>query len=580
MPDDSLLVVEVVPDVTGIDKSFDYSVPPEFSAEVEIGSKVRVDLNGRRVGGWVVRAEREIGPDFTLKSILKWSGLGPDADLVEVCRWAAVRWCVPRLRPFLVAASPPTMVARAAPVRRSKVLAEPSSPAATDLLGGGGGVLRLPPTADQLPAILSAARVGPTLVVCASADASRILFARLKRAGISVALMPGDWSSARGGVDVVIGARSAAFAPCPGLAAGVILDEHEDSLQEERMPTWHAREILAERCRRVGAPLLVVSPCPTAVGSHGRRLLAPPIERERAAWSEVEVIDRSDEPPWNRSLLSSRVIAVAREESQRLLCIVNTKGVAKLLGCRSCQALIRCERCESTMSELNEGRLDCTMCSSNRPRVCSICSSTDLVRLRPGITRLRDELERAANRPVGQIEANDERYDDSSQDVFIGTSAALTRLRHIDVVAFLDFDRELLAPRFKAHEQAMSLLVRASRLVGPRKTGGRVLVQTSLADHDVVRSAVEGNGAIFAEAEMRRRKDLNLPPFSALALVEGEGLSKCEEHLSSSPEISVARHRSALLLRAPDHRILSEAWLRVPMDVRSSIRIEVDPISM
>lgn len=580
MTGDPLLVVEVVPDVTGIDKTFDYSVPAEFAADVEVGSRVRIDLNGRRVGGWVVRTRHEFAEDFALKPILKWSGLGPDADLVDVCRWAAIRWCVPRLRPFLVTASPQTMVARAAPVRRSKVVAEPSSPAATDLLSGSGGVLRLPPTADQLPTILSAARVGPTLVVCASADAARILFARLKRAGISVALMPGDWASARGGVDVVIGARSAAFAPCPGLAAAVLLDEHEDSLQEERMPTWHARDVLDERCRRAGAPLLVVSPCPTAVGSLGRRLLAPPLERERAAWSECEVVDRSDEPPWSRSLLSSKVIAVARESSQRLLCIINTKGVAKLLGCRSCEALVRCERCESTMSELSEGRLDCTMCGSSRPRVCSACSSTDLVRLRPGITRLRGELERAANRPVGQVEANDERYDDSSHDVFIGTSAALGRLRHIDVVAFLDFDRELLAPRFKAHEQAMSLLVRASRLVGSRKSGGRVLIQTSLVDHDVVRSAVEGNCSLFAEAELRRRKDLNLPPFSVLALVEGDGSSKCEQYLSSSPEISMARHRDALLLRAPDHGVLSEAWLGVPIEVRSSVRIEVDPISM
>lgn len=226
------VVAGIVPDVTGLDRVFDYLVPPSLTDVVALGSRVRMSLNGRRVGGWVVSLGSPSSDLATnkLKSIDKSSGIGPDAEMLDLCRWASDRWCASRLRPFLVTASPNTVVTRASPARRTKVLAEPVSPAATSLLAQGGGVLRLPPSADQMPTVLAAARLGPTLVVCASVDNAQILATRLRRTGISVALMPHEWAQARGGVDVVIGARAAAFAPCPNLAVAVVLDEHEESL--------------------------------------------------------------------------------------------------------------------------------------------------------------------------------------------------------------------------------------------------------------------------------------------------------------------------------------------------------------
>lgn len=580
MSEATRFVVEVVPDVTGIDRTFDYFVPDELTGSIEVGSKVRVNLNGRRVGGWVVTCMPNSEPNESeLKPILNISGIGPDARVVSLSRWAAHRWCVGKLRPFLVAASPHTVVSRASSSRRTKVLASPVSPAAGELLRAGGGVLRLPPTHDQLPAVLAAARMGPTLVVCATVDASRLMAARLKRTGISVALMPQEWNSARGGVDVVIGARSAAFAPCPDLAAAVVLDEHEESLQEERMPTWHAREVLAERCREINAPLLLISASPTVVGSHSRKVLAPPPDRERAGWPSVEVIDRSSEPLWNRSLVSADLIGVLRDRNLRVVCISNSKGLARLLGCRSCGALARCESCSSTLVEFEVGRLECPVCHQSRPPVCAACSSTAISRLRPGITRLREELEKAANRPVAKIESGDV-VDEASHDVFVGTSATLHRIHRADVVAFLDFDRELLAPRFQAHEQAMALLVRAARLVGPRSRKGRILIQTSLADHDVVRAAVEGNAAILTEAETERRRVLGLPPFSALAVVEGEGVERCLEGLAGTQGLVISRHRGRAIIRAVDHRSLTDAWASLSAVIRSTVRIEVDPLSM
>ncbi len=573
------LVAGIVPDVTGLDRVFDYAVSEEMAASVGIGGRVRVSLNGRHVGGWIVSLEPPSDDGLKLKFIERSSGLGPDEETLDLCRWASWRWGANRLRPFLVTASPNTVVNRASPTRRTKVLAEPVSPAATSLLADGGGVLRLPPSDDQMPAVLAAARLGPTLVVCASIDGARVLATRLRRTGVSVALMPDEWAQARGGADVVIGARAAAFAPCPDLASAVVLDEHEDAMQEERVPTWHARDVVIERARRRGAPVLLISPCPSVGALAGRKVVAPPAEREAAAWPLVEVADRNDEEPWKRSLVSAQLIAHLRDPDVRVACVLNTKGQAKLLACRGCNTLVRCEKCDAAMGEDEVGRLDCGSCGATRPRVCASCGSGVLARLRPGVSRLRDELEAAAQRDVVSVVANKDSdvVDDSVADVFVGTEAVLHRVRRIDVVAFLDFDSELLAPRYRAAEQAMALLARAARLLGKRRDGGRLLIQTTMSDHEVVRAALAGSPSVASDAEVARRTALSLPPFSAMAIIDGDGAERFTDDLRSRSGISVVAHRDRWLVRATDSTALADALAETERPANSKLRVEVDP---
>ncbi|MGA1648465.1 MAG: hypothetical protein ACO39Y_03535 [Ilumatobacteraceae bacterium] len=571
-------VARIVPDVTGIDKTFDYLVPDEMDSVVELGSRVRVSLHGRRVGGWVVElmdTSDEVSSDV-LKPIVKSSGIGPSGDLIDLARWASWRWCAGRLRPFLVVASPPVVVHRSATPRRTAVRAEPTSPATTTLIADGGGVLRLPPTVDQLPSILSAARVGPTLVVCPSVDMARVLSHRIRRTGVTVALVPEDWAQARGGADVVIGARGAAFAPCPDMAVALVLDENDESLQEERSPTWHARDVVIERCRRAGAVPVLVSAVPSVqawvgLGRRGDAVTSPDVERERRAWPRIEVIDRSDQEPWKRSLLSSELIEVLRDDATRVACVINTKGMARLLACRACRAVARCSSCDGALVESTEGSLECSRCSSLRPRVCASCGSSDLARVKPGTTRLRDELERAALRKVVEVTASTVDLDDAAADVFIGTEAVLHRVRRVDVVVFLDLDAELLAPRFRAREQVWTLVARAARLVG---AAGRVLLQTTLVEHDTVKAlgTLDLDTAVVAEWELREA--LSLPPASTLAIVEGEDLDDCRTRLASNEGIDVSLVDDHLLVRARDAATLADAW----SGVRSrSARIVVDP---
>jgi primosomal protein N' (replication factor Y) (superfamily II helicase) len=570
-----VVVARVVPDVLGIDKSFDYEVPGRLADQPAIGDLVRVDLHGRRVGGWIVELDPVDAHLEGLKPIAKWSSRGPDRDLVDLAAWSATRWAG-RRRNFLAAASPPRNVERVPATRRTGAVVEPRSPASTAILESGGGVLRLPPTSDPMPAILSAAAIGPALVVVPGVDQAILLASRLRRSGLTVALAPSDWPAAAGGVDVVIGSRVAAWAPCPGLASAVVVDEHDEALQDEGSPTWHARDVVVERCRRLGVPALLVSPCPTLTAIEWRPVTRPPHERERRGWPIVDVIDRTDEEPWKRSLVTSELIRHLRDHDRRVVCISNTTGRARLLACRQCRELTRCERCDAAVVQVDDGSLVCLRCDAVRPPVCLSCGAGRFANLRPGVSRLREELEAAANRPAVLVTGEGpERPSDAG--VYVGTEAALHRVDRADTVAFLDFDRELLAPRYRAAEQAMALLVRAARLVGPRDRGGRILVQTFLPRHDVVQAALLADPGRIVDGERERRRLLGLPPYGAYAEISGAGSDEFVASLDTGTEVTVAGGDQQYVARAADWMELGRVLSSGERPSGSRMRIAVDP---
>ena len=571
-----MTVARVLPNVTGLDKQFDYLVPQPMVASAQVGSIVRVDLHGRRIAGWIVSIDPPDALDTAeLKPIAKVTGHGPSPELIDLADWAAVRWAA-RRRHFLVAASPHRAVTGVPAQRRTSTGVEPRSPASTAILADGGGVLRLPPTSDPMPALLSAVSFGPTLAVVPAVEQAMLLAARLRRSGLTVAVMPNDWAAAAGGVDVVIGARAAAWATCPDLAAAVVIDEHDEALQEEGSPTWHARDVLIERCRRLEAPLLLISPAPTLTALEWGPLTRPPHDRERAGWPIVDVIDRSADEPWKRSLVTSELIRHLRDPGRTVVCISNTTGRARLLACRQCRELARCEHCDAAVALNDADQLVCDRCDTVRPQVCLRCGAGRFANLRPGVTRLREELEAAANRPAVLVAgAGPDRP--PTAGVYVGTEAALHRVDRADTVAFLDFDREVLAPRYRAAEQAMALLVRAARLVGPRSGGGRILVQTFIPDHEVIRAAVLADPGRMVEGERQRRQLLGLPPFGAYAEISGAG---SDELIASVPELDdvvIVGGDREYVARAADWMTLGRALNAGVRPTGSRLRIAVDP---
>ena len=157
--------------------------------------------------------------------------------------------------------------------------------------------------------------------------------------------------------------------------------------------------------------------------------------------------------------------------------------------------------------------------------------------------------------------------------MYVGTEAVLHRVRGVDVVAFLDFDAELLAPRYRAAEQTMALLVRAGRLVGRRSGGGRVLVQTFVPDHEVIVAAQRAQPERVAETELARRRLLGLPPFRAVAAIEGTGAVE----FATNVGLEFAATAKGALIRADTWEVLGHALAEAPRPKGSRLRVEVDP---
>lgn len=563
----------VVIDVPAVEKPFDYEVPDD----IRVGDLVRVDLHGRRVGGWVVEVDVAPPVGVALKKIAKVTGMGPDADVIALAEWAAWRWAG-RVPHFLRTASAQTAV-RGLPTASGPPPKAALAPGdvSHDAIRAGRAVLRLPPSSDPYELILACAtRKGPTLVVAPSHETERVLASRLRRAGLDVALYPRDWAKARAGTHVVIGARAAAWAPCPGLAAVVVLDEHEEVHQEEASPTWHARDVAIRRAQQAGAACVLTSPCPSLRALDWAPLVTPARSAEREGWPVVDVIDRRKDDPLRSDLYSTRLVDVIRS-GKKVVCVLNRKGRAALLVCAACDELARCESCEGAVA-VGDQELVCRRCASTRPTVCTACGSAKLKQRRLGVSRAREDLQRLARVPVGEVTGDSDDVPDAQ--VLVGTEAVLRRVEHADAVAFLDLDGELLAPRYRAGEEALALVARGARIVGGKSGGGRLLLQTRLPRHEVVQAALLADPQRVADAERAKRAILRFPPVSALAHVSGKPAAAFVDGLAGAGvEVLGPAADDTYLVRAPDHETLCDALADVPRPP-GRLRVAVDPLRL
>ncbi len=582
-------VVRVVVDVAALARPFDYTVPPELADAVGVGTPVRVELHGRRVRGWVVADGVEPPTGVEPKPILATRGAGPPAEVVALATWASWRWAGP-VAGFLGTASAPRVVTTsevAVHGVRPAVVASPGGGAVdlvADAFGAPAGqpaVVRLAPTLDAARVVLEVVhRLGATgvLALAPSRRQAEALHRRLRSAGAPAALLPDEWAAARAGGAVAVGARAAAWAPIPVVRAVVVLDAHDQAYREERAPTWSAVDVAVERGRRAGCPVVLVTPCPTAVLADGARLVLAPRTVERRGWPEVVVVDRGGDDP-RTGLFSARLVAEARAvlsgPGGRVVCVLDRRGRARLLACASCGAVAACTRCGGAM-ELGRSpdELVCRRCGDGRPVVCARCDSSRLKLLRPGVARAAEELGRllgeAVHEESGPRTAGASRRDaaGSGRDdtdgvparVVVGTEAALHRTGPAELVAFLDFDQHLLARRFTAAEDALALLARAGRLVGGRGGSGRVLVQTRAGDHVVLEAARRGDPGLLASGQQAVRRELDLPPFSALATLDGPGAAALADALAGVPGVATSRlGESRFAVRAGDHAALCDA---------------------
>ena len=377
----------------------------------------------------------------------------------------------------------------------------------------------------------------------------------------------------------------------PDLALVVVLDEGDEALEDERAPTWNARDVALERAARTGAAVRVLTPAPTvdAVVALGAPVATP--ARASRQWPRVEVVDQRDEEP-GHGLLSSALADALRHtvgRGARGVCVLNRRGRARLLACRTCTELARCEACGATVEQVNAG-FHCTRCETTRPQVCLHCHGGTFRAVRPGITRVRDDL--AALLPRTEVASVDTATDAvPDAPVLIGTEAVLHRIpsgRPVGLVAYLELDQELLAPRARAAEQALWLVVRGARLLTAPPEGGPgyLLLQTRLPDHEVVQALRRGDPMAVVAAEIPRRQALGFPPFGGLVEVRGaiEAVAAvCTAVADIGPGVTVLGPDAAgtsALLRAPSVDLLCDALATPAVDAartRGRLRIDVDP---
>jgi len=539
-------------------------------------------LNGRRVGGWITSVSRYGEGDDSgvpldrLMPIVSVSGLGVEPDLIPLTKWVSERWWG-TWRSVLSSASAPRMRERIVHSRRTRshdIATDAVSIAAFDLFQSGGGLLVVPPALSSLAVVLRLACVGPVLVICPSQKMASMGAAFLRRKGLSTALVPDEWDSARGGVDVVIGTRSGVFAPCPDVAAVVVIDEHDELLKEERSPAWDATAVASERARLAGVPFICTSAVPSAQSLHVLSGHVHHVEAENG-WPRIVVVNLSDIPV-SQSLLSSELLDAVGTSGATTVCVLNTKGKARLIVCKSCRHVQACPTCASLLTYDEDNNLWCTRCQEMHGGVCLACGRSSFTVPRGGVSQLVSQIQASTRNPVIEI-SSDSPDDWSKGTVFIGTEAVLHRIPTADTVVFADIDRDLGAPRMTGAHEVLSMIAKAARMVGAK---GTLVIQTRQVENPLIdalsQSDVSAALQKWIEADTAQRRAMTLPPFGALARVSVTAPRSITE-ISLPAGVNTARDDDAYLLRAPFRAELDTAVALLREEFGTAVRIHIDP---
>jgi primosomal protein N' (replication factor Y) len=351
----------------------------------------------------------------------------------------------------------------------------------------------------------------------------------------------------KGEFDVVIGARSALFAPQPDLGLIIIDEEHEWTYkQNDTSPRYHARDAAIKLAGLVGATVVLGSATPD-VGTYARalhgefRLLSLP-ERvtptENAPLPIVEVVDLKDELKSGVDGLFSRSLKVAVSEAlsnkEQVILFLNRRGASTFIQCRQCGFVMRCRRCEVSLTyhSIND-MLVCHQCNYHRhmPNICPQCFSTKIKFLGAGTQKLEEEANRSfaparvlrwdsdATRGKGSHEDIMNAFVSHEADILIGTQMVAKGLDipGVTVVGVINADIGLNLPHFLAAERTFQVLSQVAGRAGRGPGGGQVIFQTLNPEHFAIQAASKHDYRLFYEKEIAFRRNLGYPPFSRLA---------------------------------------------------------------
>jgi primosomal protein N' (replication factor Y) len=424
---------------------------------------------------------------------------------------------------------------------------------------------------------------------------------------------------AGGAARVVVGARSAVFAPMPDVGLIVVDEEHDAAYKQESDPRYDARTVAAKRAALEGAVAVYGSATPRPE-SWSRLERLELRARIGAPLPSVRLVDLRREAgyPLSASLLAE--LGKLVEHGGKAILLLNRRGLAPAIHCRACGSSRRCRSCDVALTHHGDGRLHCHHCGYSEPvpAACPACGSVELARIGAGTQRLEAELERrvpelerirldadTARRPGALREALG-RFAASDRAVLVGTQM-VAKGHHFEGVALaavVDADAGLALPDFRAEERTFQLVTQLAGRSG-RDAPGLVVVQTFQPDATPFAFAARHDVAGFLAGELERRRELGYPPFRHLVSVTVSGAAPAPparalaelragleglgaDLLGPAPLLRLrGRFRSQLIAKTPDPRriarraasLLEAATPALRRDGLSAV-VDVDPQSL
>ena len=360
-----------------------------------------------------------------------------------------------------------------------------------------------------------------------------------------------EWRRIRfGEARVVIGARSAVFAPLENIGAIVVDEEHESSYQSDKRPRYDAREIAWRRAEKHGGVLLLGSATPS-ISSYMRAM--PGVRKENALTlielrervkgrplPEVELVDmRGEFERGNHSIFSAKLSAALREcldSGKQAVLFINRRGHSTFVSCRACGYVVKCGQCDVSMTyHQSENVLRCHYCGSELPppKTCPKCGSRYIKYFGAGTQKVQEEVNRLfpdartvrvdvdTTREKDAHEKLLERFRSGDANVMIGTQMIAKGLDfpHVTLVGVVAADMTLNLPDYRSVERTFQLITQVAGRAGRADDPGRVIVQTYEPDHYGVRLAAAQDYRAFYHQESAFRRRALYPPFTVIARI-------------------------------------------------------------
>ena len=384
----------------------------------------------------------------------------------------------------------------------------------------------------------------PEIVLApASARAFRAVFGgrvAIQHSGLSDGERYDQWHRIkRGEIDIVVGTRSAVFAPVDRLGLIVVDEEHDGSYKQEESPRYHGRDVAIVRGRQAGALVVLGSATPSmesyynaTIGRYERvtlphRVLERPLPAVKVVDMRAELATTGADTILSAPL--SERLEDRLERGEQALILLNRRGYAASVLCRQCGQTLECPNCSVTLTfHRHAGRVRCHYCnySQRRPTVCPQCAGPYLERIGFGTERIETEvtsafpdarvarLDRDTVRRRGMAAAILSRFEDRKIDILVGTQmiAKGHDFPAVTLVGVVSADVGLGLADFRAAERTFQLLTQVAGRAGRGDAGGEAIIQTFFPDHYSIGFACRQAYAAFFEAEMHYRRSMRYPP--------------------------------------------------------------------